>query len=58
VLTRAVAQGEQQLGRDDPLTLRIVASNVRPVQSVRLSTSFKSRKFVTRDQGLWYLRFR
>ena len=38
--------------------LRIVASNVRPVQSVRLSTSFKNRKFLKRDQGLRYLRIR
>jgi hypothetical protein len=38
--------------------LRIVASNVRPVQGVRLSTSFKNRKFLKRDQGLRYLRIR
>ena len=31
---------------------RVFASNVRPVQSVRLSTSFKNRKFLKRDQGL------
>jgi len=38
--------------------LKIVVSNVRPVQSVRLSTSFKNRKFLKRDQGLRYLRIR
>jgi hypothetical protein len=38
--------------------LRVVSSNVRPVQRVRLSTRFKNRKFVTRDQGLRYLRIR
>ena len=31
---------------------------LRPVQSVRLSTSFKNRKFLKRDQGLRYLRIR
>ena len=30
----------------------------RPVQSVRLSNSFKNRKLVTHDQGLRYLRIR
>ena len=39
-------------------SLPIVARNERPVQSVRLSTRFKNRKFVTRDQGLRYLRIR
>ena len=38
--------------------LSIVAGNERPVQSVRLSTSFKNRKCVTHDQGLRYLRIR
>jgi hypothetical protein len=38
--------------------LRIVASNERPVRSLRLSTSFKNRKFFARDQGLRYFRVR
>lgn len=38
--------------------LRIVASNERPVQSVRPSISFRNRKFVSRDQGLRYFRIR
>jgi hypothetical protein len=38
--------------------LRIVASNERPVQSIRPSSSFKNRKFFVRDQGLRYFRIR
>jgi hypothetical protein len=38
--------------------LRIVAGNERSEQKVRQSTSFKNRKFFTRDQGLRYLRIR
>jgi len=38
--------------------LRVVASNKRPVQSVRFRNSFSNRKFVTRDQGLRYFRVR
>ena len=38
--------------------LRVVASNKRPVQSVRFRTFFANRKFVTRDQGLRYFRVR
>jgi 16S rRNA G1207 methylase RsmC len=38
--------------------LRVVASNERPVQSVRLRTSFTNRKFVTRDQGFRLFRVR
>lgn len=35
-----------------------VASTERLVKGVRPSTSFKNRKFITRDQGLRYLRIR
>ena len=38
--------------------LSIVASNERPVRSVRPSTSFKNRKFGAREEGLRYLRIR
>ena len=38
--------------------LRIVASHERPVRSIRLSTSFRNRKFFARDQGLRYFRIR
>jgi hypothetical protein len=38
--------------------LRIVASNETVVQRVRPSSSFKNRKFFTRDQGLRYFRIR
>jgi len=38
--------------------LRVVASNKRPVQSVRFRNSFSNRKFVTRDQGLRFFRVR
>ena len=35
-----------------------VAGTERLVKSVRPSTSFRNRKFITRDQGLRYLRIR
>ena len=38
--------------------LSIVASDGKRVRSVRLSTSFRNRKFITRDQGLRYFRIR
>ena len=38
--------------------LSIVASNERPMRSVRLSSSFRNRKFVPLDQDLRYFRVR
>jgi hypothetical protein len=38
--------------------LRIVASNETLAPRVRPSSSFKNRKFFTRDQGLRYFRIR
>jgi hypothetical protein len=41
-----------QLSQPARPALRLVASNERPAQKVRLSTSFSRRKFIIRDQGL------
>ena len=38
--------------------LRVVASKARAVRGVRLSSTFRNRKFLTHDQGLRYLRIR
>jgi hypothetical protein len=39
-------------------TLRVVASNERPVRPIRTRISLTNRKFVARDQGLRYFRVR
>jgi hypothetical protein len=41
-----------QLSEPARPSLRLVASNERPVQKIRASTSFAKRKFIIRDQGL------
>ena len=47
-----------QLSHPPRPSLRIVASNERPVPSLRPRLSFTNRKFVSRDQGLRFFRIR